>query len=261
VIGLQSADLRFSQLAWRFTNFAKARYYFMNPPAHRPPTPAQEEHRRLSSEEHELFFENLDLVLQHEKAILLCDEYFFCTPEFAGYGLYSNFSLNVGTLLLGWRHGIFIDTCQKMLGPRKEKYTCGGKVYVNRFGGLLSGTGWGGFCQSCKNIDFVWDGTLTWIRWEFGRSSNKQFKNYVDETEEYKTSKFSFADPALVPVIKTRPVRRWLVKALSVAELIDELKNNRARPATPKDKTRLIEFLTVNHGEKAPSEKIKLIVD
>ena len=71
----------------------------MQPPAHRKPTPEQEEYWRISTAERDLFFANLDLVLAHERDILSCDEYFFCRPEFTHYGVLSNGHINVGTLL------------------------------------------------------------------------------------------------------------------------------------------------------------------
>ncbi|MBY0552045.1 MAG: hypothetical protein K2W95_32475 [Candidatus Obscuribacterales bacterium] len=231
----------------------------MQPPAHRPPTPEQLEHWRVSSLEHELFFANLDLILDHERDILSCDEYFFCRPAFTHYGVYSNSHINVGTLLLGWRHGILIDTCRGVLGPRKEHYVCGGKAYVYRFGGLLSRTGWGGFCSACRGSEFFWDGTLTWLRWDFAASSNRQFKDRVTEVEEYEGRNFSFGPVSLVPAIKTRKVTRSLVEVLSVGDLMNELISKTIRPATPRDKSLLTDFLIVEHGEKEEREMIKVI--
>lgn len=231
----------------------------MQPPAHRKPSPEQEEYWRVAALERELFIANLDLVLEHERDILSCDEYFFCRPEFTHYGVYSNGHINVGTLLLGWRDGLFIDKCQAVLGPRKEKYSCGGKSYVYRFGGLLSRTGWGGFCTSCGNTEFVWDGTLTFERMHLASSANKQFKDRVEGLEEYEGQNFSFGKEALVLARKTRPVTRSLVEMVTVPELVKELQAGEIRGATGKDKTLLKEYLTIENGEGMLVRKIKLI--
>jgi len=114
----------------------------MQPPAHRPPTPEQLEAWRLTSLEHKLFFDNFDLVLAHGIDILKRDEYFFCQTRFSHYGVMSNAYMNVGTLLLGWRHEILIDRCRNCADNCKS--------YVYCFGSLLSRTGWAGYCTNLQ---------------------------------------------------------------------------------------------------------------
>jgi hypothetical protein len=233
----------------------------MPPHAHRPPTPEQREHWRLSALQFALFFPNLNLILAHERDILSCDDYFFCRPEFSGYGIYSSAHINVGTLLLGWRHGLFIDTCRAQLGLRKEKYSCGGKSYVYHFGGLLSGTGWSGYCSSCGNHKFVWESTLTHLRMNFASSANRHFKDRVEDLEEFEGTNFSFGPEALVPAIKTRKVTRSLVEIVSIPDLVNELQTGCIRPPTAKSKTLLTKFLHVDYGENRTSETIQIIND
>ena len=231
----------------------------MQPPAHRKPTPEQEEYWRISTAERDLFFANLDLVLAHERDILSCDEYFFCRPEFTHYGVLSNGHINVGILLLGWRHGIFIDRCRAVLGARKARYECGGKSYVYRFGGLLSGTGWRGFCQSCGLTEFVWDSSQTYQRMQFASSINRQYRERIEEIEEYDGTSFSFGAEPLIATKKTRKRVRSLVEKLSVAELLNELKTGKIRQATPRERSLLDEVLVIEDGEGKTIEKVRLL--
>lgn len=185
----------------------------------------------------QLFFANLQLIVAHEADILRCDEYFFCRPEFSTYGI-SCFSsyINVGTLLLGWRKGILIEPCRLVAGARKAKYSCSGRAYVFRFGGLASGTGWTGFCPTCGGSGRRMDGCRTMERVRFVGAINDTYKDWAEglELEYFPSQKFSFGEPSIVPSPSARMKRTKLplVAAVSVEQLIEELQSGRIRKPT-----------------------------
>jgi len=235
----------------------------MQPPARRAPCPVQIERARLVRQERDFFFSNLNLLLDNEQTILSVDEYFFCQPSFARGGRpMCSSSLNLGTLLLGWRTQLFIDICQNALGQRQDRAICGGRAFVYFFAGPMSGTGWSGYCPNCKGGNFTWNNSRTNERADFVSAANQQFQNWSEglEFDFYPSFKFSFGNPARVPSIeaKMRKVKRPLVNGVSTYELVDELKSGCVRPPTPSDKTLLREFLILKQGDLEPA-KIKLL--
>lgn len=207
------------------------------------PSAGQLEYWQKVKTDRELFFSNFDLILAHQQDILACDQYFFCRPAFAGYGIYCSKSITLGTLLLGWRSGILIEPCPIMvrdasLKPAKE-VSCGGKSYVYHFGGLPSGTGWLGYCTSCGGSQFTFDKQLPRQRqrFEFARQADSKFRDWAEglELEHFPTCQFSFAEPAIVPATKARI--RWvklpLVEAVNLEQLIKELRKGPIRRPLP----------------------------
>jgi hypothetical protein len=93
-----------------------------------------EESRQNRERQFELFRDHLPLILEHERDILGCADYFFCPLEFA----YCSWAwvggdgpLYLGYLFLGWRDRSFTGVCP----------ACGGTVLVTSFGGsILSGS-------------------------------------------------------------------------------------------------------------------------
>jgi hypothetical protein len=222
----------------------------MKPSTHRPPTPAQIEHRRVSDLERTEFFDNLELILTHEEDILLCEDYFFCRSNFANYGVYSHGDINVGTLLLGWRDGIFIDHCRSG--------GCNGKSYVYKFGGLLSGTGWSGYCSKCGNTKFVWESTHTMARMRFAYCSNQQFKDHIKAIQNFRVNTTYFGVPDFDPEMKTKKVARSAANVISMPELISELQSDRIRKPTPGMESLIEEFLTVDNLKNGPDQTIEI---
>jgi hypothetical protein len=94
--------------------------------------------------EFQVFSDNLAFILEHERGILNCADYFFCSADFS----YCSWAwvggdgpLYLGYLLLGWRDGSLTGVCAAY----------GGTVLVTSFGGsVLSGSNsWAGVCESC----------------------------------------------------------------------------------------------------------------
>lgn len=219
-----------------------------NPTAHRVPSPEQVESARLTRGEIDFFFSNLDLLLAHERAILLNDQYFFCRPSFASYGVYSSRSITLGTLLIGWRSGMLRDYCCTKLGLREDNYSSGGTSHVYHFGGMGSGTKSASFCTTCKCISYSYS-KLIFERMVFVESIQEQCRDWVDglELEHFPTTRFSFSEPAIVQSSAGRLKRTklYLIEAATAAEVIEELKTGQIRAPTAKDTTLLPEFLNV----------------
>jgi len=232
-------------------------YGFMKPPAHKPFTRWQIESTRLASHERHLFFDNLDLLLTNEQAILSVDEYFFCRPIFATYGVYFSRPIVLGTLLLGWRDGILRDYCCTKLGQRSDGYTSGGTSHVYFFGGISSGTKSAGYCTTCGSLHTV-NRHLIFERMAF----QEQCRDWTEvlQLEHYPAFKFSFGEPARVPTTeaKMRKLKAPLIKAMSVAELINELLAGNPREATASDRRLLPEHVLVKNGDRSGLKKIKL---
>jgi hypothetical protein len=99
--------------------------------------------REAMGREFELFRKNAKSLLDHQDAILACEDYFFVPLAFAGCSfayLGGGGPLCLGYLLLGWVDGILIEPCIK----------CEGQVRVVSFGGspLSGSTAWSGFCPT-----------------------------------------------------------------------------------------------------------------
>ncbi len=219
------------------------------------------ETERSTSEikEQDIFFSNLELVLSHEADILASDDYFFCKPTFASFALGGTVQIRLGTLLVGWRTGDLIDKCPIITETRAP---CGGKSFVFRFGGLFSGTGWRGYCTTCKKSQFTWEGSKTMDRIGFVSTFNDLLKSAVEETEQYETTVYSLKDDAIVPAVKERKVTRSLVPEVTTFDLIEELKSGKSRKPTAKDKTLLPEFITIGGGDsKKPEREVRILPD
>lgn len=174
---------------------------------------------RNSESQFQLFCDHLALILQHERDILSCADYFFCPLDFAFCSwpyVSGDGPLYLGYLLLGWRDRSLTADCAE----------CGGTVLVTMFGGsVLSGSNsWAGICESCHaKQNGHWE--------QFGRhvqfviTLRKRFPAEVCRWEEYDGVVFSWADNGLQPARKKRLIHRQFAKPVSLNVLIDELKS------------------------------------
>jgi hypothetical protein len=173
----------------------------------------------------QILSDHLPLILQHERDILTCADYFFCPLDFA----YCSWAyvggdgpLYLGYLLLGWRDRSLTGVCA----------ACGGKVLVTSFGGsILSGSnGWSGICESCHSKQQG--------RWEhfnvardFVTNLRQRYPREICEWEEYEGLVFSWGGNGLEPGRKKRLVRQPLANPVSLNVLIDDLKSGSIRIA------------------------------
>ena len=173
----------------------------------------------------QILSDHLPLILEHERDILTCADYFFCPLDFAYCSwawVGSDGPLYLGYLLLGWRDGSLTGVCT----------ACGGIVLVTSFGGsILSGSNWwSGICESCHSKKKGrWerlDG-----RWQFVRNLRQRYPHEICEWEEYDGLIFSWGGNGLEPGRKKRLVHQPLAKPVSLNVLIDELKSGSIRVA------------------------------
>ncbi len=234
----------------------------MQPPAHRQPSAEQLKSAHVARQEIAFFFSNLDLLLAHERAILLNDQYFFCRPLFANYGIYFSRPITLGTLLIGWRLGTLRDYCCTKLGPRRDDYTSGGTSHVYFFGGMGSGTKSVGFCTTCKGFKRSYN-KLIFERIACVESIQEQCQDWVEglELEHFPSTKFSFGEPAIVQSSAGRLKRTklFLVEAVTVDQLFQELKTGKIREPTAKGTTLLPEKLFLKVYGTKETQTIKLV--
>ena len=184
-----------------------------------------EENRQNRERQFELFRDHLPLILEHERDILGCADYFFCPLEFA----YCSWAwvggdgpLYLGYLFLGWKDRSFTGVCP----------ACGGTVLVTSFGGsILSGSnGWSGICESCHTKQIGrWEQLGN--RWQFVRNLRQRYPHEICEWEEYDGEIFSWGGNGLQPGKKKRLVHQPLADPVSLSVLIGELKSGNARIA------------------------------
>jgi len=211
------------------------------PSAHRTPSAAQIERARQVNEEFDLFFGSIDLVLAHEAAILACDEYFFCRPAFSGYGQYTAKPLPLGVMLLGWRLGILREQC------------CAKNAWLIFFAGGSASTTWRrGYCPDCQKSERRYGYEVCVEKIRFCMDICEQVRDWVEvvEIEHFPSQTFSFAEPAIAPCYagKIRKVRKLLVEAATVAQLITELRTGNVRPPTAREKSLVPDKLTWKVG-------------
>lgn len=233
-----------------------------NPPAHRVPSLEQIESARLAKQDIGVFFSNLDVLLAAEQTILSCDQYFFCRPPFATYGIYGSKQITLGALLIGWRLGILRDFCCTKLGPRTDKYSIGGTSHVYHFGGLSSGPKSVGFCTTCKGYKRSYN-KLIFERMTFVESIQEQCKDWVEglEITHSPPTKYNFVVPAIVPSSagRLRRTKLFLVEAVTVKQLVAELTTGNIRAPTSKDKTLLPKKVFVKCDGNSAVKAINLI--
>src|SRR5690606_37041888 len=96
-------------------------------------------------------------------------------------------------------------------------------------------------------------------RMQFASSINRQYRERVEEIEEYDGTAFSFGAEPLITTKKTRKRVCSLVENLSVTEVLNELKTGKIRQATPREKSLLDEVLVIEDGEGKTIEKLRLL--
>lgn len=183
-----------------------------------------EENPQNVENEFQVFFDHLPLILDHERNILACADYFFCRLDFA----YCSWAwvggdgpLYLGYLLLGWRDRL-TGVCP----------ACAGTVLVTSFGGsVLSGSnGWTGICQGCRSKQHGrWE--RLGDRWQFVRNLRQSHPHEICEWEEFDGQIFSWGDNGLQPGKKKRLVHKPLANPVSLNVLIEELKSGNVRIA------------------------------
>jgi hypothetical protein len=222
------------------------------PPANRPPSAVQIERARMVNEEYKLFFDNLDLILANEMVILSCDQYFFCRPEFSNFAQYITRPVALGALLLGWRHGILRERCcrnTERQGNRQQD----GSAYIYFGGGPASHIWWRAYCPTCRRSTRH-DGYEQFkMKDRFCVAAAQQAKDWTDElvVVRYHSAKFSWGEPAVVPTVSTKVVKRrtLLVEAVTVKQLIEALTARSIRPPTPRDRSLVLERVTWTNSD------------
>ncbi len=178
--------------------------------------------------EFQLFSQNIDLILKHEQAILACSNYFFCSLPFA----YSSWlycsgdgQLFLGYLLLAWKTDIFIEQCPD----------CNQKVVITSFTGspLTGSNGWTGICCTCQQIINGKHSAAFRRRMDFVLKLRQAFPATVQEKQEYDGFDFSWGEPSLKPVRKTRIVATPVADPVTLEILIKELKTGAMRDSRP----------------------------
>jgi hypothetical protein len=170
----------------------------------------------------QLFSDHLPLILEREREILNCADYFFCSLDFAfcswawagGDG-----PLYLGYLLLGWRDRL-TGVCP----------ACGDTVLVTSFGGsILSGSnGWCGHCRGCHTKqNGRWE--RLGDRWQFVRNLRQSHPHEICEWEEYDGLAFSWGGNGLQPGKKKSLLHRPLANPVNLTGLIEELKSGTVR--------------------------------
>jgi hypothetical protein len=177
--------------------------------------------------EFQLFSENIALLRNNEQKILETAEYFFCELPFASCSwpyVGGDGPLCLGYLLLGWKNGILLEPCSD----------CNGECLVFSFAGSpLSGSNsWSGFCHQCNqkknNRDTVHKPFYSKIL--FVSDLRKRFPQRIQQWEEFKGSKFTFAGNGLEPAIQKRLKTIELFDSISLTELIHEISEDFERP-------------------------------
>ena len=178
-----------------------------------------------SEAEFQLICDHLALILQHERDILSCVDYFFCRLTFA-YASWPYIGgdgwLYLGYLLAGWKDGNFTGRCSE----------CGNRVLVTSFtGSILSGSNaWTGICEFCRiQKRGRWKHFDT--RPHFVIDLRKRFPHELVEWEECDGFIFSWGGNGLEPARKKRIVHKPLANPVSLNVLIEELKGGNVRTA------------------------------
>jgi hypothetical protein len=182
-----------------------------------------------------LFTENIELLRAHEKNILECAEYFFCDIAFASCSwpyVTGDGPLCLGYLLLGWREGLLLESCP----------TCNSECIVTSFGGSpLSGSqSWSGFCTNCKTMQTSKNKPVQnpiTKKIQFIVNLRKHYPQKTWQLEEQDAMQFIFGGNGLKPVKMLRKTSVDLVQPVTLAELVNELKDGKIRPKiSPKTK-------------------------
>lgn len=161
-----------------------------------------------------LFFQDVELFLDHADEIIERAEYFHCPLAFAYCGwpyVGGGGPLALGHLLIGWREGYLIDECSR----------CGGALLIFRCAGSpLSGDNWHrGFCRACASTD---RGSAP----QFGPRHRAlydlttRYTNEIKEWHEVDAECFSWGGSGLSPCRRRIQTRRRLIEPVSLPELL-----------------------------------------
>ncbi len=175
------------------------------------------------AQDFETFTQSLDRILANEDLILNCPEFFFTPLSFAycswpyvgGSG-----PLCLGYLPLGWKDGLFVESCP----------TCSKPALVTSFAGSpLSGSnGWSGYCRTCKKKVVGQDSQhkpfIT--RVDYVSKLRKTYPEVEVSKEMVKGKEFSWGGDGTKDVMKEVTVTRKLHNPVSLDELLTRLESS-----------------------------------
>lgn len=166
-----------------------------------------------------LFFQDIELLVEHADEIIARAEYFHCPLAFAYCGwpyVGGGGPLALGHLLIGWREGCLIDECPG----------CGGDLWIFRFAGSpLSGGNWHrGFCRSCTSIE---RGSAPRFgpRFLAMYELTRRYFNEVAEWHEVDAACFSWGGTGLQPCRRKIQTKRRLVEPVNLDALVATLRS------------------------------------
>lgn len=173
----------------------------------------------MNDEDAVLFFQDIELLVEHADEIIERPEYFHCPLAFAYCGwpyVGGGGPLAVGHLLIGWREGYLIDECSR----------CGGALLIFRFAGSpLSGGNWHrGFCRSCARTDRG-SAPLFGPRFRAMYVLTSRHTNEIKEWHEVDAECFSWGGSGLQPCRRKIQTKRRLVEPVSLDELLAKLRS------------------------------------
>ncbi len=90
----------------------------------------------------QFFFSHFDLLIRNQDLILGRDAYRLCDPGFSRMSYLGSAKILLGTLLIGWRDKVLIETCNQ----------CEGEIVVFYFGGNFSFQNSKGYCRFCDQV-------------------------------------------------------------------------------------------------------------
>jgi hypothetical protein len=178
-------------------------------------------------EQWDLFWCNIDLILNNKQKIFDNADYFFCSPTFSSCSWpYSgnDGQLFVGYLLIGWQANILTEKCPG----------CGrGALIVSFAGSPLSGSNsWTGFCINCRRKEGG-EHSAKFSAWmDFVHQVRRTFPDKVSKVEDYQSQEFDW-EKGLKPVVKKKVVQVPVAEPVNFATLLLELKAATIRKGRP----------------------------
>jgi hypothetical protein len=163
--------------------------------------------------------------------------------------------LVIGYLLLGWQNRLLVQSCTDL--------DCSGEILITSFSGsVLSGSNsYSGYCTNCQNRK---SGSRTDIRFyelvDFISKLRQNFPAVVPEQQEYDGFDFSWGEPSLKPVRKSKTIWKPVANPVTLAVLIEELKTNNIRKDRPGNVSLLKQdiALKLSSGTNNPATYISL---
>jgi hypothetical protein len=198
-----------------------------------------------------LFCQNIDLLIGHERNILNCAEYFFCNLSFAWCSwpyTSGDGQLYLGYLLLGLTTGQLIEHCP----------TCNSIVLITSFGGspLTGNNGWTGVCLTCRQKQ-KGEQSAAFRQWmDFVLRLRQIFPAAVPEQQGYDGFDFSWGEPSLKLVRKSKTIWKPVADPVTLAVLIEELKSNNIRKSRPINVSLLKKDFELKLSRPTPKDSI-----